>query len=143
LAAIRKATPLHNGLSFGKQDGPCSCALRILGSTGSVRSTLAEQYEEMDSILDTSHRLKTHNQYLATAVALGVSGVLVLLLAFLFPLFYERRWSDALFMAFLVIALAAMLVEDTLETQPGVTFVAFFMSLLLFTPGSEAVQTPE
>jgi hypothetical protein len=97
----------------------------------------------MDSILDPAYWLKTHNQYLATAVALGITGVCVLIIAFLFPVFYERRWTDALYMVFLVIVLTAMLVEDTLETQPGVTFVAFFSALFLFSAGRKAVRIQE
>jgi len=99
--------------------------------TGSVRSVINQQYEKMNSVLEKDFRLKTHNQYLATAVALGSVGLICLLLAFLFPVFYAPSVTYSLALVFLVITLAAMLVEDTLETQAGVTLVAFFVALLL------------
>ncbi|HXH19750.1 MAG TPA: O-antigen ligase family protein [Chitinophagales bacterium] len=98
--------------------------------TGSVKASLEKQYEIIKTPLDVKHRLKTHNQYLSTAVALGATGVVWLLAALLVPLFYERGYANYLFVTFLIIVMLAMLVEDTLETQAGATFIAFFYSLL-------------
>ncbi len=103
--------------------------------TGSVKFSLDKQYEAIKTPLDKRHRMKTHNQYLSTAVALGGVGFAWLLLSLLFPLFCERNYSNYLFAVFLLIVMIAMLVEDTLETQAGVTFTAFFISLLLFSRG--------
>lgn len=108
--------------------------------TGSVRTVMQQQYEKMNSTFEKDFRLKTHNQYLATAVALGSFGLACLLLAFLFPLFYPSS-TFTLAAIFLAITLAAMLVEDTLETQPGVTFVAYFSGLLFMQ--SAAAGSPE
>lgn len=110
--------------------------------TGSVQTVLNQQYEEMHSRLDKEYRLKTHNQYLATAVALGGVGFICLLMAFLYPVFFAHSANFSLALVFLMITLAAMFVEDTLETQAGVTFVAFFFSLLLLS-GAAPVSNEE
>lgn len=99
--------------------------------TGSLKKIMKEQYAILKTPLDEKHRLKTHNQYLGSAVALGSVGLLGLLIAFLFPLTTMRSHTGYLGWVFFLTVMLAMLVEDTLETQAGATFAAFFYSLLL------------
>lgn len=42
--------------------------------------------------------------------------------------------KQGVFLYFLLILLLSMLTEDTIESQAGVTFAAFFYSFLLFLP---------
>lgn len=81
--------------------------------------------------------MRTHNQYLAIAVAMGIPA----LMFFLFALFYgplkQNRFNDYFFFSFFVIAMLSMLTEDTLESQPGVSFVIFFYGLFLFARAPE------
>lgn len=99
--------------------------------TGDLRESFKKEYELMHSKLDTEHRLRAHNQYISIFVAFGIVG----LLYFLFVLFFPVRFKfhQPLFMIYFLIALLSMITEDTLETQSGATFVAFFFCFLLFT----------
>ena len=100
--------------------------------TGDMPAAYKQQYINMNSSLDTQHRLRAHNQYLAIMVAFGITGLIYFLLAFFYPLFSYGRKIGFLFSAFFLISIISMISEDTLETQAGATFVAFFFSLLLF-----------
>jgi len=43
-----------------------------------------------------------------------------------------RKFSDYFFLVFFIIVMLSMIPEDTIESQAGVTFFAFFYSLFLF-----------
>lgn len=100
--------------------------------TGDIKNAYAEQYTEMNSPLDVHHRLRSHNQYLSIAVAFGISGLAWFLITLIYPFMWHRMWNDYFYFVFFLIAVLSFLNEDTLETQPGVTFFAFFNALLLF-----------
>jgi O-antigen ligase len=100
--------------------------------TGDVKNAFAVQYDKMNSPLAKEFRLRSHNQFLAITVALGLTGLIVFLVSLFFPLLAERKYRDYLYLMFFIIAFLSMLSEDTLENQSGVMFYAFFNSLLLF-----------
>jgi hypothetical protein len=47
-------------------------------------------------------------------------------------MFICKKTVDYLYITFFLIAVVSFLTEDTLETQAGVTFFAFFNSFFLF-----------
>jgi len=105
----------------------------IIGvGTGDVKIAFMDQYEEMHSTLDPGHRLRAHNQFLAITVAFGVLGLAWFLLAMIYPMIREGLTFNYFYAVFFIIVFISMLNEDTLETQAGVTFYAFFNSLFLF-----------
>ena len=110
--------------------------------TGDVATAYQQAYEELQSPLELQHRHKAHNQYLAIAVAFGLLGLALFLVALLLPYLKERRCRTYLYTIFLVIALLSMLPEDTLETQAGASWFAFFNSLLIFATG-KGMETPK
>ncbi len=95
---------------------------------GDMKAEYDKQYERMNTRLDATHRLNSHNQYLSIAAAFGIPGLLYFLFALLYPL-RRTRQLPAIFILFLIICLVSMLTEDTLETQPGATFVGLFFIL--------------
>lgn len=99
--------------------------------TGDIKNAFARQYETMDSRLDDAHRLRAHNQYLTLWATTGICGFLWFLLVLIYPVVFEKRWRDMLFMPFIIIASLSCLAEDTLESQAGVTFFTFLFSFLL------------
>jgi hypothetical protein len=109
--------------------------------TGDIRDAFAEHYENTQSPLQMQFRHRAHNQYLATAVAFGIVG----LIWFLFSLFYPgiklKKFLTYRYFVFWLTLMISMLVEDTLETQMGVTLFAFFNTLLLF--GSPEIERKE
>lgn len=106
--------------------------------TGDVKRAYEKAYQETGSKLEPRWRLLSHNQYLRIGVSLGIIGFAVFIFSLCFPWFYLHKYGDLLYSAFLFIALASMLTEDTLETQAGVTFFAFLNSFFLFNDARTA-----
>ncbi|MBI4945149.1 MAG: O-antigen ligase family protein [Bacteroidetes bacterium] len=105
----------------------------LLGvGTGDVEKAFDTQYEKTNSPLTKKWRLRSHNQFLSIGAAFGIIGMFWFLFTLFYPMFAERKLSDYLYMIFFIIAFLSMFTEDTLETQAGVTFFAFFNSFYLF-----------
>jgi O-antigen ligase len=100
--------------------------------TGDVQAAFDVKYEEIDSRLPQQYRLRAHNQFLTFAIATGLIGALLILIALILPVFLEKRHRSYLVLMFLLVSLLSMLNEDTLETQAGVAFFAIFYSLFVF-----------
>ena len=104
--------------------------------TGDISRAFYNQYENSGTNLTKDLWVnRTHNQYLTIFATFGVAGFVW----FLFTLFYSpfrmRKFGNYLFLAFFITMLLSMLMEDTLETQAGVTLFAFPFSFLLFMVG--------
>lgn len=100
--------------------------------TGDVQRAFDKKYEENKSLLTQKYRLHTHNQYLTFFIAFGFSGGLLFLFSLAAPLVYAFKKRYMLYVYFMIIASLSFLTEDTLETQAGVTFFAFFNSFFYF-----------
>ncbi len=103
--------------------------------TGDLKTEFAKAYEARKSNLDSRYRHRSHNQFMSICIAFGFFGLIyfifVLLSVFLCKK-HEIRYFP--FIAFFSIIILSFLTEDTLETQAGVTFFAYFFSLYLFFP---------
>lgn len=99
--------------------------------SGDIQQAFQHQYEVDNSPLEMNNRNRTHNQFLTYFITFGVLGF-VLFLAILF-----KSWkcfntqNNLLALLFLIISMLSFLVEDTLETQMGVTFFAFFLGFFI------------
>jgi hypothetical protein len=100
--------------------------------TGDMNIAFQNQYEAMDSPLKPEFRWRSHNQFLSITVGFGMIGLIWFLFSLLYPPIKMRRMSDFYYLTFFVILIVSMISEDTIETQAGVTFFAFFTSLFLF-----------
>lgn len=99
--------------------------------TGDVKNIFASQLYLDDSKLKDSG-LRSHNQFLTIFIAFGLFGFIVFIFCLFYPPVKLHKFQSFLFLAFFIILLASMLAEDTLESQPGATFAAFFYSLFVF-----------
>lgn len=99
--------------------------------TGDIKEAYADYYRTHKPELKPQFRLRAHNQYLTMFVSDGVFGGLLFAFALFYPFFKNRAWNDLLANAFMLIAVVSMLDEDTLEVHIGVSFVAFFYSILI------------
>lgn len=110
---------------------------------GDVPQAFRNQYEQNNSNLEKQWWMTSHNQYLYLTVAAGIPGLIVFLICFLGPGLSDPQLRPYIpFRFLLLIAAVSMLTEDTLTTQAGVSFVAFFYSLFLFSrPGKEPLQS--
>lgn len=98
--------------------------------TGDVQDAFDQYYAKHHELkLEDQYKLRAHNQYLTFGVTFGIIGFLFFI-AVLGYLLY-RAGERTFFVAFMTIALISMFTEDTLETQTGCTFFAFFTCLSL------------
>lgn len=111
--------------------------------TGDMPAALRHYHEKTHSKLSEEWRvLHPHNQFLSIGVQFGIIGLLYLAFSLVWPGVKERRFRNYFYLAFFFILLVSFFNEDTLETQQGVTFYAFFNALLLFAqPQEERRQT--
>jgi O-antigen ligase len=98
--------------------------------TGDLQMAFDEQYEQDNSKLNKENRLRAHNTYLTVWITFGV---LSLLFFFLIVKYFLAmiKYENYLGLAFITIAIVTFFIEDTLETQTGVTFFSFFYGLFL------------
>lgn len=100
--------------------------------TGDIPNAYKQAYDELQSPLRKEFRHKAHNQYLSITVGFGIVGLLLFLIVLLYPYLSSKRHRTFIYTIFLVILLISMLPEDTIETQAGASWFAFFNSLLIF-----------
>jgi O-antigen ligase len=105
--------------------------------TGDMPQAYQFQYIKINSTLDAGYRLRAHNQYLAITVAFGFIGLFYFLFALIAPMIITKRYFDYFYLIFFLIAMLSMITEDTLETQAGATFFAFFNAFFLFERKNE------
>lgn len=112
--------------------------------TGDAVDAQRTAYEAVDSPLPQRFWEDTHphSQYLSIFAAFGIFGVLCFLFTLIYPGVKKKRFSTFLYVGFFIVITLSMITEDTLETQAGATFFAFFNSFFLFLyPENEAEQT--
>lgn len=109
--------------------------------SGDVDDAFRKQYEESDSALLPKWRLRAHNQYLSIAVGMGIIGLMWFLITLFYPVTKHELTFNYLYITFFIIAMVSFLTEDTLETQAGVTFFAFFNSFFLFLQPKKTKET--
>ena len=100
--------------------------------TGNVKSAFAKQYDAMHSTLSPQFRLRSHNQILEIGVGFGIIGIIWLLFSLIYPAIQMRKFYSYAYVIFWLIFVFSMFNEDTLESQAGATFYAFFNSFFLF-----------
>jgi hypothetical protein len=96
--------------------------------TGDIKTAFKEGYIERNSTLSEQYRLRAHNQYLTMWATYGVFGLIVFLCITFWPLLTPLRSDVNVQMIVLLVALS-FCTEDTLESQAGVMFMAFFYAL--------------
>lgn len=99
--------------------------------TGDVNIELTKKYHENGFTGIENRQLNAHNQFLQTAVAIGILGMISLLFVFFIPMFYSIVQRDFSMLGFLILTFVNAFVEGILEAQAGVVFFAFFYALLL------------
>ena len=96
--------------------------------TGDIKSAFQEGYMERNSTLSERYRLRAHNQYLTMWATYGLVGLAFFLCIIFWPLFSASRGDINVQMIVLLVALS-FFTEDTLESQAGVMFMAYFYSM--------------
>jgi O-antigen ligase len=100
--------------------------------TGDVSDEMQHQYQLQNNHRAIESHYNPHNQYLQSAVAVGVFGLLSLLILFAFPAYTSFRNKNLLYFLFVMLMAINLLVESMFERQAGVMFYAFFNSFFFF-----------
>jgi hypothetical protein len=101
--------------------------------TGDVLKELNIQYHTENTILPPKWRLRAHNQMLTFLFTFGIFGFIIVCSSIFIPPFLTKKYKDYLFGVFFIIFMLSMLSDDTLETHAGISFIALFYSILLFS----------
>lgn len=99
--------------------------------SGFEREELSVKFEEEGLKKAQKEYYNTHNQFLQTALAHGIPGILVILVCFVVPLFRRSIPDYPILLWFLTLCFVSFFTESMLERQAGVFFFAFFYPLLL------------
>jgi hypothetical protein len=100
--------------------------------TGDYKNALENYYKTHDTGLSKKFQRDTHNEFLRLLVPFGIIGLVLILIGFFAPPVMEKKWSSYYFSMIFIVIFLSFINEDTLETQVGVTFAAFFYSLFLW-----------
>ncbi|MBC7861963.1 MAG: O-antigen ligase family protein, partial [Bacteroidia bacterium] len=94
--------------------------------TGDIQDAFSLEYElEGSKLKKERDRRRAHNQFIEITATLGVSGLLLLLAMLFYPL-KKRKELHPLFVPFFLISFIGFFSEDSIETQMGASFFAFF-----------------
>ena len=102
---------------------------------GNVKQAYHEAYKQTSTNLDEKVQHAVHNQFLSYWIACGILALGFFLLYFYFM--WKEARKSLITLAFVVLAFLSCLTEDTLTTQPGVAFFAFFSTFFFFLPKKE------
>lgn len=104
----------------------------IIGTgTGDIKDELLKSYAAHQFTYGLERKLNSHNQFLQTWLALGITGLLSLVALLLIPLIKTRISTDNAFLFLVGIITLNAMTESILEVQKGVFFLSFFYSLML------------
>lgn len=110
----------------------------IIGvGTGDVQTAFDRQYEKDNSLLNPEFRLRAHNSYLTSWISFGIIGFIAFVGMIIFYLKSKIETQEFIPIMFILVATATFLLEDTLETQTGVTLFSFFYALFMINRKEE------
>lgn len=100
--------------------------------TGDYLLAMRYGLERIESRLEFRSHMKPHNQYLSMLVLFGAIGLAWFLFAVFYPAYRLGGFHHLPFLAFFVIFMVSLFIDDTMETQAGLTFFVFFYNFFLF-----------
>lgn len=104
--------------------------------SGDVQDEFNLHYDQSNSPLTEENRRRAHNQFLTFWISYGIIGFFMFLVLLVRFVQFNLQQKSILGLLFISIAIASFFMEDTLETQTGVTFFALFFGLFI-TPSHQ------
>ncbi len=99
--------------------------------TGGNQKVMDQAYKELNSKLLPENRCKSHNMFMSYFISYGVVGFLAFATLIVLILYYSVHYRYLLGVLFIAVIGTSFLIEDTLETQLGVTIFGFFTALIV------------
>ncbi len=108
--------------------------------TGDIKDVLKQKYTEQKFYYGAEKKFNPHNQFLHTAVALGLTGFILLIMMLALPPLQSLKSKNYLFIFFCGIISLNCMTESILEVQKGVLFFCVFGILLFNSKNSDRMQ---
>lgn len=108
--------------------------------TGDTQRAFDAYYAATASTLDARWRLRAHNEYLTLLISFGVLGLAWSLFSWWWPALRTGAWRDDAFVCWAIAFGISCLTDDTVETQAGATFFAFYYAVLVFARPRQAIS---
>lgn len=108
--------------------------------TGDVQKAFDDEYTKTNSPLTEKNRLRAHNSYLTAWITFGIGGFALFLSMIVLFTRIQCNKKDLFALSFIIVACSTFFIEDTLETQAGVTFFAMFYALFLTLPTRNQIK---
>lgn len=99
--------------------------------TGDIKDELRKVYVKNNFQKGIDENYNPHNQFLHTAVVIGIIGMSLLLILLFAPLIRALKRNSLPLAIFLIIILLNGLTESILEVQSGIIFFCFFYCLMI------------
>ncbi len=98
--------------------------------TGDVSAAFKNYYQKNYPQVPEKLYRKTHNQFVTIGVALGIVGMILLLVLWVYPIISKKNRNNltSLWMCLWIIFTTMMLLEDMLEGQQATTMTVFFLT---------------
>ena len=106
--------------------------------TGDKKIAMEKMYERKESRLLPERRLRAHNTYITFCLTFGLFGLVFFCYILYNFLRFQLKNQSLIGFLFICVAIITFIFEDSLETQMGVSFFAFFFALF-----SRKIQTEE
>ncbi len=104
----------------------------ILGyGTGDANDVILQEYKIKNYYGPLKKEINAHNQFMQTAISIGLGGTALLLLFFLWLIYIGFKYKNFYIQVFSIITFIAYLFESYLETQAGVFYTIIF-SMIFF-----------
>jgi O-antigen ligase len=98
---------------------------------GDIQQETYKVYAHKFPTAPEESKMLPHNQFVFIYTGLGIVGLVVFLLSFFVPLFYQRAYTDDMVLGISIVMFTSFLSEYTLENQLGVAIYLFFLLLPL------------
>ncbi|MNX87323.1 O-Antigen ligase [compost metagenome] len=122
---LEKIESLKAGLTIIKENPLTGVGI------GDIKESFAKAYQQNQTKLTVENQHLTHNQFLTSWIVAGVVCFVVFCAFWFVQLITALRINALEWTGFLAITMLSFLIEDTLQTQTGICFVAFFFAFFI------------
>jgi O-antigen ligase len=98
---------------------------------GNILVDVFKKYHKDYPFIRTENILDPHNQFLRQLACTGLTGFIIFMFCFYYPLFHNKNYKHIPLLVIYIIASLSFFVEDTLDIQLGLSFCLFFIMINL------------
>ena len=107
---------------------------------GGAKTQFKKYYKNRNTNLKKSNQLLAHNQFITQAINLGALGTIIWVFVLFYTFLKIEKEISLFFVPYLILMFFALMSDDMLEVQAGVTIFSFFGTIMLFY-NSKSLET--